>query len=101
MPQLESIYSNVLGLVYFVSVSIEMIEIIRFGGLKGQTLEFQVLFSWLSSLLLRVCLNSFLCPAFSLRKNGGPSTGSTAERYHAVHQHRPQDDRVPLDARRG
>ena len=101
MPQLESIYSNVLGLVYFVSVSIEMIEIIRFGGLKGQTLEFQVLFSWLSSLLPPVCLNSFLCRVFSIRKHSGRRAGSAGERYHEVHQHRPQDDRVPLGARRG
>ena len=70
-------------------------------GAKGESMEFQLLFLWLPLLLLPVCLKTFSCPALSLRKHGGQRAGGAAERYHEVHQHRPQDDRVPLDARRG
>ena len=101
MSQLEPFFLNVLGLVDFLSVSFEMIKSIRFGAPKGQTMEFQLLFSWLSFILPPVCLKSFLCPVLSIRKHSCRRAGSAGERYHEVHQHRPQDDRVPLGARRG
>ena len=51
MSQPEPFFLIVLGLVNVVSVSFEMIESIRFGAPKGQTMEFQLLFSWHSFIL--------------------------------------------------